>query len=298
MNAIPGSILVAGAAGRLGASVVDAFAGYEVITHVRATLDITDPEAVRKVIGEAAPAVIINCAAFNDVDSAEGHPADALAVNAFAVRSLARAAESCGALLVHFGTDFVFDGSATEPYGEESAPSPRSVYGLSKLLGEWFALDTPRCFVLRVESLFGALAGWRGRRSSLDTIVEGLEQNRDVRVFTDRVVSPSYVPDVARAVRHLVEMSAPPGLYHCVNSGCATWYEMAEEAARLLSVPPRLQPVTLDQVPFKAIRPRFCGLSGRKLAAAGVTMPTWNDALRRWLTERSARPDKIGTVHG
>ena len=293
-----GSVLVAGAAGRLGASVVDAFAGSEVIAHVRATLDITDPEAVRKVIGEATPAVIINCAAFNDVDGAEDRPADALAVNAFAVRSLARAAESCGASFVHFGTDFVFDGDATEPYDEEAAPSPRSVYGLSKLLGEWFALDTPRGFVLRVESLFGALAGWRGRPGSLDTIVEGLEQSRDVRVFTDRVVSPSYVPDVARAVRHLIETSAPPGLYHCVNTGCATWYEIAEEAARLLGVPPRLQPVTLDQVAFKAMRPRFCGLSGRKLAAAGFMMPTWNDALRRWLTERTARPDNIGTVHG
>ncbi len=293
-----GSVLVAGAAGRLGAAVVDAFAGSEVIAHVRATLDITDPEAVRKVIGEATPAVIINCAAFNNVDGAEDRPADALAVNAFAVRSLARAAESCGASLVHFGTDFVFDGDATEPYDEEAAPSPRSVYGLSKLLGEWFALDAPRGFVLRVESLFGALAGWRGRPGSLDTIIEGLEQSRDVRVFTDRIVSPSYVPDVARAVRHLIETSAPSGLYHCVNTGCATWYEIAEEAARLLGVPPRLQPVTLDQVAFKAMRPRFCGLSGRKLAAAGFTMPAWNDALRRWLTERTVRPDKIGTVHG
>ena len=293
-----GRILVAGSAGRLGASVVEAFAGSEVIAHTRATLDVTDPEAVRRVVGDAAPAVIINCAAFNDVDGAEDRPADALAVNAFAVRSLARAAESCGAPLVHFGTDFVFDGNATEPYDEETAPSPRSVYGLSKLLGEWFALDTPRGFVLRVESLFGALAGWRGRPGSLDTIVEGLEQSRDVRVFTDRVVSPSYVHDVARAVRYLVETSAPPGLYHCVNTGRATWYEVAEEAARLLGVRARLEPITMDQAVFKAPRPRFCALATRKLAATGFTMPAWNDALRRWLTERSARPDKIGTVHG
>ncbi len=293
-----GRILIAGAAGRLGASVVEAFADCVVIAQTRATLDITDPKAVRRVFGDAAPTVVINCAAFNDVDGAEDRPADALAVNAFAVRSLARAAEACGATFVHFGTDFVFDGTATEPYGEEASPSPRSVYALSKLLGDWFALDAPRGFVLRVESLFGAPTGWRGRPGSLDAIVEGLEQGRDVRVFTDRVVSPSYAHDVARAVSHLVKTSAPPGLYHCVKTGRATWYEVAEEAARLLGVQPRLQPVTLDQVALKAPRPRFCALASRKLAAAGFTMPTWNDALRRWLTERSARHDKIDRVHG
>lgn len=293
-----GRILIAGAAGRLGASIVDAFAGCELIAHTRATLDITDPDAVRRVVGDAAPAVIINCAAFNDVDGAEDCPADALAVNAFAVRSLARAAESCGAAFVHFGTDFVFDGKATEPYGEDAAPSPRSVYALSKLLGEWFALDAPRGFVLRIESVFGAAAGWRGRAGSLDLIVEGLEQGREVRVFTDRVVSPSYAPDVSQAVRHLVEANVPPGLYHCVNSGHATWYDVAQETARVLGVRPRLQPVTLDQVAFKAPRPRFCALANRKLAATGFTMPAWDDALRRWLAGRSAHRDKIDSVHG
>ncbi len=291
-------ILIVGVAGRLGASVVEAFAGSEVIAHTRSTLDITDSEAVRRVVGEAAPAVVINCAAFNDVDGAEGRPADAFAVNAFAVRSLARAAEACGALLVHFGTDFVFDGDATEPYTEEAMPSPRSVYGMSKLLGDWFALDAPRGFVLRVESLFGAQAGWSGRPGSFDAILDGLEQGRDVRVFTDRVVSPSYVHDVAKAVRCLVETNAPPGVYHCVNAGHATWCEMAEEAARLLGVQPRLQRVRMDQVAFKAPRPRFCALAGRKLAAAGVTMPAWNDALRRWLTERRAQRDRLDTIHG
>ena len=293
-----GRILVAGAAGRLGASIVDAFAGCETIAHTRATLDITDPEEVRRVVEAAAPAVVINCAAFNDVDGAEDHPSDAMAVNAFAVRSLARAAETCGAAFVHFGTDFVFDGTATEPYGEEAAPSPRSVYALSKLLGEWFALDAPRGFVLRVESLFGAPAEWRGRAGSLDVIVEGLENGRDVKVFTDRVVSPSYAQDVARAVRHLVETNAPPGVYHCVNSGRATWYDVAEETARLLRVRPRLQPITLEQFAFKAARPRFCALANRKLAATGFTMPAWDDALRRWLTARTARHDKVGRVHG
>ena len=279
-----GRVFVVGAAGRLGASIVDAFPDRDVVAYTRASLDITDPDAVGRAVGAAAPAVIVNCAAFNDVDAAEDRPAEAFAVNALAVRSLARAAEACGARFVHFGTDFVFDGSAAVPYTEEAQPSPRSTYALSKLLGEWFALDAPRGLVLRVESLFGATREWTGRRGSLDAIVEGLEQGCAVKVFTDRVVSPSYVDDVARATKHLVDGEAAPGVYHCVNSGQATWYEVAQEAARLLGVRPHLVPVTLDQASLRAARPLFCALANRKLAGAGFTMPTWEDALRRWLT--------------
>ena len=286
-----GPVLIVGAAGRLGASIVDAYAGAEVVAHTRATLDIADPEAVRRAVAETAPSAVINCAAFNDVDGAEDDPESAFAVNAFAVRSLARAAEACGAPFVHFGTDFVFDGEAAEPYAETSAPAPRSVYGLSKLLGDWFALDAPRGYVLRVESLFGAPVGWTGRGGSLDFIIAGLEQGREVRVFTDRVVSPSYVHDIAHAVRQLLEANAVPGLYHCANSGHATWHEIAEEAARLLGVQPRFQCITTNQAVFRAPRPRYCALAGRKLAEAGFTMPPWTDALRRWLT--SAARDEI-----
>jgi len=295
-----GRVLVVGAAGRLGAAVVDAFADREVIAHTRASLDVTDPAAVHAAVADAAPAVIVNCAAFNAVDEAEDRPLEALATNAFAVRTLARAAEAAGATLVHYGSDFVFDGAASEPYDEDVPPAPGSTYAVSKLLGEWFALDAARSFVLRVESLFGGLPGWTGRRGSLDTIVEGLLQGRPVPVFVDRVVSPSYVHDVARATRHLVDSGAPPGLYHCVNSGYGTWYEVAEEAARALGVTPRLEPVTMDQVRLKASRPRFCALANRKLAAAGFPMPTWRDALRRWLTApaRDAHHDTMGRIHG
>jgi dTDP-4-dehydrorhamnose reductase len=294
-----GRTLVTGAAGRLGAVLVEAFAGDEVIAYNREGLDVTDPVAVREAVAAAAPVgLVLNCAAFNDVDGAEDRPSAALAVNAFAVRSLARAAEACGATFVHFGTDFVFDGAANQPYGESDSPSPRSVYGLSKLLGDWLALEAPRGYVLRVESLFGAGAGWMGRRSSLDAILEGIERGSDVRVFTDRVVSPSYVHDVARAVRHLVESGATPGLYHCVNSGHATWHDVAVEVARLLGTRPRLQPVTLDQTAFRAARPRFCALSNRKLEAAGFAMPAWNDALQRWLAARQTPTARVDKVHG
>jgi dTDP-4-dehydrorhamnose reductase len=282
-------VLVTGAAGQLGAAVVRAFADLDVTALTRAALDIADADAVSRAVSRAAPHLIVNCAAYNDVDGAEDRAIEALSVNAFAVRNLARAAEDAGAALVHYGTDFVFDGSASVPYTEDARPSPRGTYAASKLLGEWFALEAPRAFVLRVESLFGSPADWTGRRGTLDGIVAGLEQGRDVRVFTDRIVSPGYVVDIAAATRHLATSGAAPGLYHSVNSGHASWYDVAREAAALLGIAqPTLVPVTMDQIRLKAPRPRFCALSVDKLSSAGFDMPPWQNALRRWLAARGA----------
>ena len=277
-----GVVLVTGATGRLATFVAGAFADRPVIAVTRAQCDITDPAAVRQVVSQAEPTVIINCASYNDVDGAEDAPSDALRVNASGVRSLARAAEESGATLVHYSTDFVFDGEGSTPYDESHPPGPRGAYAVSKLLGEWFALDAPRAYVLRVASLFGCRPGWTGPSGTLDTMVDDLRDGREVRVFTDRVVSPSYMADVALATRYLVDGPAQPGMYHCVNSGNASWKDVAEEAARLLGITPCLVPVEQAQVALRAPRPKYCALSNTKLADAGYTMPPWQDAMRRW----------------
>jgi dTDP-4-dehydrorhamnose reductase len=282
-------VLITGAHGQLGAAMVKTFEGFEVTAHTRQTLDITAAAAIDQAVRAASPHLIVNCAAFNDVDGAEDRASEALAVNAFAVLTLARAAEDAGARFVHYSTDFVFDGLATEPYTEDVRPSPRGTYAASKLLGEWFALEAPHAYVLRVESLFGSPAGWTGRRGTFDGILTNLEQGREVRAFTDRIVSPGYVVDIAAATRHLAISGAAPGLYHCVNSGHATWYEVAREIAALIgSDRPTITPVTMDLLKLKAPRPRYCALSVAKLEAAGFRMPAWQDALRRWLATRGA----------
>jgi dTDP-4-dehydrorhamnose reductase len=278
-------VLVTGAAGQLGSVIVREFArGHDVVPLTIGDLDLTAHNAVMAAVARVAPDAIINCAAYNDVDGAEDHPVEALEVNGFAVRSLAAAAQAAGAVLVHYGTDFVFDGAGDRPYTEEDRPEPRSFYAISKLAGEWFARDAGRHYVLRVESLFGGTSvDPSAHRSSVDRIVDAIRAGREARVFVDRIVTPSCVVDVAAATQHLIESRAPHGLYHCVNSGVTTWFQLAAEIARLLGVAARLVAVPVADVPMRANRPKYCALANGKLAATGFTMPTWQDALARYL---------------
>ncbi|MCX6538665.1 MAG: dTDP-4-dehydrorhamnose reductase [Acidobacteria bacterium] len=281
------TVLVTGAAGQLAQAIIQTFGpDHEVVALTRAELDITDESAVEAVIAARAPAIVINCASENDVDRAQTHAVRALEINAFGVRALARAVERLPATLVHYSTDFVFDGSTTRPYVEDDRTNPQSVYSASKLLGEWFALEATRGFVLRVESLFGAPPAGRPARSSLDRIVSGIEAGDEVPVFSDRTVSPSYVHDIAAATRRLLEMQAPAGVYHCVNTGACSWVDVAREAGRLLGMTPRLRPITLEDVALRAPRPKFCALDNSRLTGLGIVMPTWQDALARHIRAR------------
>jgi dTDP-4-dehydrorhamnose reductase len=280
--------LVTGAAGLLGSAVVECFRqhGDEVHPAGHAALDLTDADAVQRVVADLRPDVIVNCAAYNDVDAAEGDPRSALAVNALGVLALARAARAVDATLVHYSTDFVFDGESARPYEEEDPPNPRSVYGASKLLGEWFAADAPRHYLLRVESLFGGPGVRNGsRRGSLGTIVDRIRAGEIVPVFIDRTVSPSFTPEVAEATHALLSGAAPPGTYHCVNAGHASWREVAEEAARQLGLPLRARDLTLESIAAPAPRPRFCAMSPARLASFGIVMPAWQEALARYLAD-------------
>ena len=283
-------IAVTGALGQLGAAVVhEAAARHEVLALRRQDLDVADDQAVESTMGRLRPDAIINCAAYNDVDGAEDHPVDALNANAFSVRALAAAAEAVGAVLVHYSTDFVFDGAATAPYTEDDRPNPRSVYAASKLLGEWFAADASRSYVLRVESLYGRAPGAPPAKGTVAGIMNKLLAGQEARVFHDRIVSPAYVIDAARATLALVEQAAPGGLYHCVNSGRCSWLELAQELASQLETEPRLVPVAMADVPLRAERPKYCALSNQKLQSVGIVMPTWQDGLRRFIESEKVR---------
>lgn len=273
-------LLVVGAAGQLGSTFAGA-AGLEVVGLTRADVDVTDRAALLAAVERARPDVLVNCTAYNNVDGAEDDAATALSVNAMAVRSMAEAATRVGATLVHYSTDFVFDGEATTPYREDDRACPASVYGCSKLLGEWFAQEAPRWYVLRVESLFGG----RHARSSVDKIARALREGRSTPVFADRIVTPSFVDDVRDATLALLARDTPSGLFHCVNSGLGTWADVGRLVAERLGADPALLKLTsVKDVQLRAKRPVYCALSNEKLASAiGAPLPTWQDAVARYV---------------
>ncbi|TAK13499.1 MAG: NAD-dependent epimerase/dehydratase family protein [Acidobacteria bacterium] len=197
----------------------------------------------------------------------------------------ARIASERNCTLIHFSSDFVFDGVAPGPYDESTPPHPRGAYASSKLIGEWFASEVPRHYLLRVESLFGGPVA----KSTIDGMYAAFAANREVRAFSDRTVSPSYVGDVAAAAIALATGTTPFGLYHCVNSGHTTWLGVARELARLMGRRESLiTPVTFAGVAMKVPRPQHAALSNEKLKRAGIVMPTWQDALARYVANRSA----------
>jgi len=288
-------LAVVGSRGQLGAAVVHECArAHSVIALTRQDLDVTDDRAVRTIMARIKPDAIINCVGFNDVDGSEDRPVQALNGNAFAVRALAQAAMDLDATLVHYSTDFVFDGTKATPYTEDDRPNPRSVYGISKLLGEWFAADAPRAFILRVESLFGRAPEAAPAKGSAAALLNAMLGDQEVRVFVDRTITPTYVIDAAHATRQILEGGIPPGLYHCVNSDQCTWLEFVEELAHQLKLDPRLRPVRLADIKLRAARPRFCALSNARLGSVGIAMPSWRDAVARYLQTVDRRPHTAG----
>jgi dTDP-4-dehydrorhamnose reductase len=275
-------VVITGASGRL-ARVLGATLRsrkHTVTALDRAALDITQARQVTDVMKDLRPAVVVNCSAYNDVDGAETNVRTAFSANAVGPAVLAEAALGSGAILVHYSTDFVFDGETAAPYCEDAPTSPLSIYGASKLAGEIAVRRVPRHYILRVSSLFGG-SGTRGHRATVDYFAESILLGRPVRAALDRMVSPSYADDVAVATALLLERQAPHGTYHCVNSGLDSWYGVVAEIARVLGISPVIELVRAAQLKSAAARPHFCALSNRKLESAGISMPAWQSAIQR-----------------
>ncbi len=276
-------VLLTGAGGQLAAAIQTRFGNHCALTAVtRQDCDIASSTDVTRVTHAVRPEVIINCASYNDVDGAERHPEAALAANGLALAVLAEAATRQDAVLLHYSTDFVFDPAVDPgPLREDAPTSPRSIYAQSKLLGEILARRVPQHYILRVASLFG---GSRAK-SSLDRLAAAIRRGDTVKAFANRTVTPSYVPDLADAAAALLAGDVPFGLYHCVNSGHGTWVDVACAIAVESGLDPdrAVMPVPFDPAAFPARRPTYAALSNAALAAHGVTMPSWRDAIGRYV---------------
>lgn len=281
---------VIGSAGQLGRDLVPRLHG-EVIPLTREQADLTRPDLLTATLTDLRPDVVINCAAYNFVDKAETEPDAAFAVNAWGIRSLARVCRDLGCLLVHYSTDYVFGlGQGATPLRETDAPGPVSVYGLSKLAGEYLVRQiAPRHLVLRTCGLYGVWGSGGKGGNFVETMLRVAGQGKPLRVVADQRCTPTYTADLAAATVALLGRGCE-GLFHVTNSGSCSWHEFAAAIFKMARVQADLTPITSKEFNAPAGRPGYSVLAAKGLTAAGIgALRPWRQALKAYLEERGRR---------
>ena len=277
-------LLVTGGAGMLGQAVAAAATrlGHDVIALSRAELDVTDGDHVRRVIAAAEPRAVVNCAAWTDVDGAETAEAAATAVNGAGAGNVARAAAETGARLVHVSTDYVFDGTKTEPWIESDPVGPIGAYGRSKLVGEEeVAAAGGEHAIVRSAWLFGA-----GGRNFVDTMLALGDERDEVSVVTDQVGSPTWTGHLAEALVELAERRGYAGIFHIAGAGACSWYELAVEVFDRAGVRCRVLPTTAERFARAAPRPAYSVLGTERDATP--ILPSWQEGVAAYLVDKAA----------
>jgi dTDP-4-dehydrorhamnose reductase len=269
------NVLIIGKNGTLGNEFVRLY-GTEAIGLDRNDLDITDEAAVKSKIIELKPSVIINCAAYNAVDKAEQDLGTANKINGYAVGYIAKAAREISAIVVHYSTDYVFDGENMQGYNESDAPNPLSEYGRSKLLGETeLAKHTDRYYLIRTTALYGQQGlGESSKINYVDRILQLSKEKEVLEAVIDQFRQPTWTLDLARATKKLIGSQAEFGLYHLANSGQASWYAWAKEILKIRHLPNQLKENIASNFASSghtAPRPKY-----------GILNNTKTDPLRPW----------------
>lgn len=276
------NILLTGPTGQVGWELQRCLAPLgQVLAPDRAALDLGRPDAVAQFVRSNRPGLIVNAAGYTAVDQAEQEPAACFAVNAESVAVLAREAAALGALLIHYSTDYVFDGSGRRPYVEADAPAPINTYGRSKLAGEQEIVRSGcRHLILRTSWVYAM----RGRNFVL-TILKLARERPQLRVVNDQVGAPTWARDVAAATLAAVDRSTPlEGLYHVAAGGETTWFEFARRILTLSGITIPVVPIPTSGYPTPAARPAYSVLdSGRFEQATGFRIGPWEDRLPQCL---------------
>jgi dTDP-4-dehydrorhamnose reductase len=282
-------VLLIGYRGQLGSDLRKTFAGEALVLTAQEQMRVEDAAQVAAMVKQTRPEVILNCAAFHRVDDCEDSVGRAFEVNVLGVRNLALAAAQSDAVLIHFSTDYVFDGTRRTPYTEMDLPCPGCVYGVSKLAGEFLLQSTwPKHFIFRVSGLYG-YAGSREKGSNfVELMIDLARQNKPIRVVNDQVLTPTSTVDVARAVRILTATDCY-GLYHLTNAGQCSWYEFAQAIFESAKLQPDLIPVTSSAFAARAKRPNYSVLDNQRLRDRGFPeLPHWREALGTYIGGRAA----------
>jgi dTDP-4-dehydrorhamnose reductase len=278
-------LLVTGAAGMLGRDVMLAAgnAGHDVVGYGHTELDITDGVAVQAKLEAERPDVVINCAAWTDVDGAEESEEAAMAVNGTGAGNVSAAAEAVGASVVYVSSDYVFDGAKGAPYVESDQPAPLSAYGRTKLAGEeTTAAANPRHFIARSSWLFG-IAG----RNFVETMLQLAADHGEVLVVRDQVGSPTYTWHLASGIVRLIE-GLEHGIHHMAAAGSCSWYDFAREIFEQAKVECKVLSGTTEMLGRPAPRPPFSALVSQREHA--IALPAWQDGLSGYLAQREATP--------
>jgi len=272
-------ILLTGREGQVGWELQRSLVALgDVVATNRHELDLRDSTAIRRTVREARPDIIVNAAAYTAVDNAESERDIATQVNGIAPAILAEQAKLLGALLVHYSTDYVFDGSKQAPYTEEDRPNPLSVYGRTKLDGEQ-AVAASKCrhLIFRTSWVYGP----RGRNFLL-AILKAAREKPELRVVDDQFGAPTSSAAIAEATARVLRAGGPEGLYHMSASGRTTWFNFAQAILRKVAIATPVVPIRSDQYPAKAIRPRNSVLDNARLKQAfGVSLPGWESQLEQ-----------------
>ena len=274
-------ILITGANGMLAKSVKARLKkGNELICTDVSNLDITDEEAVMKFVQENKPEYIVNCAAYTAVDKAEEVYDLAEKINSEGPANLAKSAKTIDATLVHISTDYVFDGDldVSKSYVEEDEVGPVTVYGKTKLHGEeQVKKNTDKYYIFRTAWLYGE------GNNFVRTMLKLGQEREEVSVVADQHGSPTYAEDLANIIGQAIEKKIPYGTYHATNQGFTTWYEFTQKIYELEKVECKIKPVTSEEFVRPAKRPKNSQLNKEKLLAQGITIPAWEDGLKRYL---------------
>jgi len=272
-------ILILGSCGMLGHELIEVFKGkHELTLWDRDEIDIADKDDVTKKIFDLNPDIVINAAAYTAVDDAESNNEIAYKVNGYAVGYLSSVCKEINSLLIHFSTDYVFDGQSKSGYDENyQAENPLNEYGKSKLLGEKMIADiNPRYYLVRTSWLFG-----KSGKNFIETMIKLALEGKELKVVNDQIGSPTYAKDLALKIKELVESKRPYGIYHITNSGTCSWYDFAKEIFKLANLNPGIRPVGTDQFPAPAKRPGYSILINTKLP----NLRSWQEALKEYLVE-------------
>lgn len=276
-------VLVTGFNGQLGYDVVKELTakGHEAVGVGRSELDITDESAVSSYVQNLSPEAIIHCAAYTNVDAAETDQEGAYKVNALGTKYLAEAAKFVGAKMVYVSTDYVFDGAGTEPYEVDHPTKPLGVYGETKLVGEKLLQETlDKYFIVRTAWVYGI-----NGNNFVKTMLKLGQDRKELGVVYDQVGSPTYTVDLAKFLVELID-SEKYGVYHASNEGVCSWHEFAVEIFKQAGMEIQVNPLTSDQFPRPAARPKYSVLSKKKIEEEGfIPLRDWKEALKEYLKE-------------